>query len=71
MYEIPLESILVDFYDKIKSLSSGYASLNYEFRDYRKCQLVKMDILVAEHIVEALTSLVYKTHRHCQRNMAI
>ena len=63
-YEIPLASILVDFYDKIKSLSSGYASLNYEFRDYRKCQLVKMDILVAEHIVEALTSLVYKDEVH-------
>ncbi len=63
-YSIPLASILVDFYDKIKSLSSGYASLNYEFLDYRKCQLVKMDILVAEHIVEALTSLVYKDEAH-------
>jgi len=63
-YDIPLASILVDFYDKIKSLSSGYASLNYEFLDYRKCELVKMDILVAEHIVEALTSLVYKDEAH-------
>ncbi len=63
-YDIPLASILVDFYDKIKSLSSGYASLNYEFLDYRKCELVKMDILVAEHIVEALTSLVYKDEVH-------
>ncbi len=63
-YDIPLASILVDFYDKIKSLSSGYASLNYEFIDHRKCELVKMDILVAEHLVEALTSLVYKDEVH-------
>jgi len=63
-YDIPLSSILVDFYDKIKSVSSGYASLNYEFADYRKCELVKMDILVAEHPVEALTSLVYKDEVH-------
>lgn len=63
-FQIPLSSILVDFYDKIKSLSSGYASLNYDFADYRKCELVKMDILVAEEPVEALTTLVYKTQAH-------
>ena len=63
-YQIPLGSILVDFYDKIKSFSSGYASLNYDFADYRKCELVKMDILVAEEPVEALTSLVYKDQAH-------
>jgi GTP-binding protein LepA len=59
-YKIPLSSILVDFYDKMKSLSSGYASLNYDFADYRKCDLVKLDILVADEPVEALTSLVYR-----------
>ncbi len=59
-YYIPLASILVDFYDNLKSISSGYASLNYDFADYRPCQLVKMDILVAEHPIEALTTLVYK-----------
>jgi GTP-binding protein LepA len=63
-YSIPLSSILVDFYDKIKSISSGYASLNYDFADYRKCELVKMDILVAEHPTEALTTLVYKDQAH-------
>ncbi|PIR06333.1 MAG: elongation factor 4 [Candidatus Komeilibacteria bacterium CG11_big_fil_rev_8_21_14_0_20_36_20] len=63
-YAIPLSSILVDFYDNIKSISSGYASLNYEFFDYRRCELVRMDILVAEHPVEALTSLVYKNRAH-------
>ncbi len=63
-YNIPLYSILVDFYDKIKSISSGYASLSYDFLDYRKCELVKMDILVAEHPVEALSTLIYKDDAH-------
>jgi len=59
-YFMPLSSILTDFYDKIKSVSSGYASLNYEHSGWRKCDLVKMDILVAEDVVEALSTLVYK-----------
>jgi GTP-binding protein LepA len=63
-YDIPLSSILVDFYDNIKSLSSGYASLNYDFADYRNCELVKMDILIAEIPAEALTTLVYKDEIH-------
>lgn len=63
-FDIPLSSILVDFYDNIKSISSGYASLNYDFADYRTCEIVKMDILVAEQPVEALTSLVYKDEAH-------
>lgn len=63
-YNIPLASILVDFYDNLKSISSGYASLNYDFADYRPCELVKMDILVAEHAVEALATLVYKDQAH-------
>lgn len=63
-FDIPLASILVDFYDNIKSISSGYASLNYDFADYRKCEIVKMDILVAEKPVEALTILVYKDEVH-------
>ncbi|MBU1203108.1 translation elongation factor 4 [Patescibacteria group bacterium] len=63
-FDIPLASILVDFYDNIKSISSGYASLNYDLADYRKCEIVKMDILVAEQPVEALTTLVYKDEAH-------
>lgn len=63
-YHIPLASILVDFYDNLKSISSGYASLNYDFYDYRPCELVKMDILVAEYPVEALSVLVYRDQAH-------
>ncbi|MFZ4648277.1 MAG: translation elongation factor 4 [Patescibacteria group bacterium] len=59
-YEIPMSAILTDFYDKIKSVSSGYASLNYEFFDYREADVVKMDILVAEEVVESLSTIVYR-----------
>jgi len=59
-YEIPMSAILTDFYDKIKSVSSGYASINYEFLDYREADVVKLDILVAEDSIEALATIVYK-----------
>ncbi|MEI6378337.1 MAG: translation elongation factor 4 [Candidatus Falkowbacteria bacterium] len=59
-YDIPMYSVLTDFYDKIKSVTSGYASINYEFIGYRKADVVKMDILVAEEIVEALAMIVYR-----------
>ncbi len=58
-YEMPLASILIDFYDKLKSASSGYASLNYEFLDWRAANIVKLDILVAEEKKEELSKLVY------------
>jgi len=59
-YKMPLAAILTDFYDKLKSLSSGYASLNYEFTGYQPADVVRLDILVAEEPVEALATLVYK-----------
>jgi GTP-binding protein LepA len=59
-YELPMASVLTDFYDKIKSISSGYASINYEFFGYREADVVKMDILVAEEAVEALSMIVYR-----------
>jgi GTP-binding protein LepA len=59
-YEIPMSSILTDYYDKIKSVSSGYASVNYEYLEYREADVVKMDILVAEEPIEALSLIVYR-----------
>jgi GTP-binding protein LepA len=59
-YNIPMYSVLTDFYDKIKSVSSGYASINYEFIDYQEANVVKMDIWVAEEPVEALSVIVYQ-----------
>jgi GTP-binding protein LepA len=59
-YDIPMAAILTDYYDKIKSVSAGYASINYEFLEYRKADVVKMDILVAEEPVESLATIVYR-----------
>jgi len=59
-YEMPLSSLLTDFYDKLKSTSSGYASMAYELIDYRDCDVIRLDILVAEELVEALSVIVYK-----------
>lgn len=59
-YELPMSAILTDFYDKIKSISSGYASINYDFFEYRPANVVKLDVLVAEEAVEALAVLVYE-----------
>ena len=59
-YRMPLAGILVDFYDRLKSVTSGYASLNYELSDYRPADVVRMDVLVAEDPVEALATIVYR-----------
>lgn len=58
--EIPLAAIVIDFYDKLKSITSGYASMNYEFMDYREEDLVKMNILVAGEEVEALAIILHR-----------
>lgn len=59
-YEVPLASIVLDYFDNLKSLSSGYASMNYEYLEYREGNLVKLDILVAGTKVDALSSIVHK-----------
>ncbi len=59
-FELPLASIVVDFYDQLKSLTSGYASMNYDYLDYREGDLVKLDILVADEKVDALSLIVHR-----------
>lgn len=65
-YDIPMSAILTDYYDKIKSVSAGYASINYEFLEYRKADVVKMDIMVAEEPVESLATIVYRDDAYRQ-----
>ncbi len=59
-YDVPLSMVIVDFYDRLKSITSGYASLNYEFKEYRVADVVRLDILVAEEAADALAQLVYR-----------
>ncbi len=58
--EMPLANIIIDFYDKLKSISSGYASLSYEMIDFRPGDLLKLDILVAGEKVDALSMIVHR-----------
>ena len=59
-FELPLSEIVFDFYDKLKSLSKGYASLDYQPIGYRDSKLVKLDILLNGDLVDALSALIYK-----------
>jgi len=59
--EMPLSQIVTDFFDQLKSISSGYASMNYEFIEYRVGDLVKVDIYIAETIVDTLSLLVHRS----------
>lgn len=60
-FEMPLATIITDFYDKLKSVSSGYASLNYEVMNMRPGNLVKLDILVAGEPIEALSAIAHRS----------
>jgi len=59
-YHLPLNEIILDFYDKLKSISSGYASLDYELIGYQSSELAKVDILVNHQLVDALSFIIHK-----------
>ena len=50
-YEIPLSEVITDFYDQLKSRTKGYASMDYEFKDYKRSKLVKLDIIDRKSVV--------------------
>ncbi len=70
-YEVPLASVIIDFYDRLKSATRGYASLNYDFLEYRQADLIKLDILIAGEVEEALSSIVRKNEAYSQGRLAV
>ena len=63
-FEMPLAEIVFDFYDKLKSISKGYASFDYYYTTYQKADLVRLDVLLNGEMVDALSTLIYRGHAY-------
>jgi GTP-binding protein LepA len=60
VYELPLNEVVLDFYDRLKSITKGYASLDYELLDYRQSDLVRLNIMINGEVVDALSLIIHK-----------
>lgn len=65
-FEVPLSEIIVDFFDELKSRTRGYASMDYQFKEYRAGNLVKLEVLIASEPVDALATIVHKEQAYAK-----
>ncbi len=63
-FEMPLSEIVFDFYDKLKSISKGYASFDYHYTNYAKADLIRLDVLLNGEMVDALSTLIFRGHAY-------
>jgi len=70
-YELPMGEMIIDFYDRLKSATKGYATMNYEFKNYQKADLVKLDIFINNEKVEALSWVVHKDNSYYKGRDAV
>ena len=61
VYNLPMSEMVIDFYDKLKTISRGYASMEYEVTDYQTADLVKLDILINGDAVDALSVITHRS----------
>lgn len=70
-YELPMGEIIIDFYDRLKSATKGYGTMNYEFKGYEAATLVKLDILINNEKVEALSWVVHQENAYYKGKDAV
>ena len=71
VYELPMAEVVMDFFDRLKSISKGYASLDYSFERFEAAKLVRLDILINGDRVDALALIIHRDHAHSRGRILV